>query len=244
MYMIFGEVVKELRLHENPEKAKIFARFFKTGKGEYGEGDTFLGLTVPQQRRIAKKYWELPLRDIEKLLHNNIHEYRLTALFILSDQFKKVLRFRSGQPAEVKQKAIYDFYLANTKYINNWDLIDLSARDIVGGYLIHKPKERKILYKLARSKSLWERRISVLATFAFLPTHDFRDSFAIAKILLHDPHDLIHKAVGWMLREVGKRDLAKEEAFLKKHAKTMPRTMLRYAIERFSETKRRSYLQR
>lgn len=235
MDMKVEDLAEELRLQTNPAKAKLFARYFKTGKGEYGEGDRFLGLTVPQQRRIAKKYRDLPLRDIEKLLHSSIHEYRLTALFILTDQFKRA--------NETERKKFYDIYLANTKYINNWDLIDLSARDIVGGYLINKPKERNILCKLAKSKSLWERRIAVLATFAFLRTNDFRDSFAIAEILLHDKHDLIHKAVGWMLREVGKRDQLVEEVFLKKHYQAMPRTMLRYAIERFPETKRRSYLQ-
>ena len=230
------EIGKNLRAQGNPEKAKLVARYFKTGKGEYGEGDKFLGLTVPQQRAIAKKYRDLPLKDIEKLLHDKIHEYRLTALFILSDQFK-----RSN---EKMQKVYYDFYLANTKYINNWDLIDLSARDIVGGYLINKPKERKILYTLARSKSLWERRIAILATSAFFRKNDFRDTLAIAELLLHDEQDLIHKAVGWMLREVGKRDQKTLIAYLDKHHKTMPRTMLRYAIERFSKATRRAYLGR
>ena len=230
------EIGKNLRAQGNPEKAKLVARYFKTGKGEDGEGDKFLGLTVPQQRAIAKKYRDLPLKDIEKLLHDKIHEYRLTTLFILSDQFKKA--------DEKKQKTYYDFYLANTKYINNWDLIDLSARDIVGGYLINKPKERKILYVLARSKSLWERRIAILATSAFFRKNDFRDTLAIAELLLHDEQDLIHKAVGWMLREVGKRDQKTLIAYLDKHHKTMPRTMLRYAIERFSKATRRAYLGR
>ncbi len=227
-------ICDELDGLRNEEKAMVLQRFFKTGKGEYGEGDIFLGLTVPQQRAIAKKYRDLLLAYIEKLLHNKIHEYRLTALFILSDQFK--------HSDEKKQKIYYDFYLANTKHINNWDLIDLSARDIVGGYLINKPKERKILHTLARSNSLWERRIAMLATSAFFRNNDVADTLAIAEILLHDNHDLIHKAVGWMLREVGKRDDAVLISFLNKYCKTMPRTMFRYAIERFPEAKRRTYL--
>ena len=193
----------------NPAKAVFLARYFKTGKGEYGEGDIFLGLTVPQQREIARKYRGLPFKEIEKLLHSKIHEYRLTALMILSGKFAK------ADTAE--RTKIYNFYLKNTKYINNWDLIDLSSRDIVGAYLLDKPKERKILFKLAKSKSLWERRIATIATFAFLKQRDFKDSFRVAEILLKDSHDLIHKAVGWMLREIGKFDQAAEEAFLKKH---------------------------
>ncbi len=224
----------DLQSQANPEKAKILARYFKTGKGEYGGGDIFIGLTVPQQRQIAKKYANLLLSDIEKLLHNKIHEYRLTALFILMDKFKKA--------DEVTRKTYFNFYLKNTKYINNWDLVDLSSRDIVGGYLLDKP--RQILTKLAKSESLWERRVAVLATFAFIKKKDFTDSFAIAEILLYDPHDLIHKAVGWMLREIGKLDQEAEEAFLKNHYKTMPRTTLRYAIERFSPAKRALYLKR
>lgn len=228
MDMKVEDLAEELRLQTNPAKAKLFARYFKTGEGEYGEGDRFMGLTVPQVRAIAKKYKDLPLKEVEKLLHSPIHEYRLTALIILTYQ----------KPT----REIVDLYLRNTKYINNWDLVDLSSHEILGTYLLDKP--RTILYKLAKSKNIWERRIAVLATFAFLRTNDFRDSFAIAEILLHDKHDLIHKAVGWMLREVGKRDQLAEEVFLKKHHQAMPRTMLRYAIERFPETKRRSYLQR
>ncbi len=212
----------------------MVARYFKTGKGEYGQGDVFIGLTVPQVRAIAKKYRDLPLGEIEKLLHNKIHEYRLTALFILMDQFRRA--------DEAVRKTYYDFYLGNTKWINNWDLIDLSARDIIGGYLVNKPKERRILYRLAKSKSVWERRIAIIATSAFINKKDFRDTLAIAKILLKDKHDLIHKASGWMLREAGKKDEKVLVAFLNKHYRTMPRTMLRYAIEKFDDKRRRAYL--
>lgn len=224
----------DLQKVANKERAVAGARYFKTGKGEYGEGDVFLGLTVPQVRTIAKKYKDLPLKEIEKLLHDPIHEYRLTALFILMDRFKKA--------DEGTRKRFYDFYLTNTKWINNWDLIDLSSRDIVGGYLINKPKERKILIKLAKSKSIWERRIAMIATFAFIKKKELNDTFALATILVRDTHDLIHKAVGWALREAGKVDRAAEEAFLMKYYKTMPRTMLRYAIEKFDEKRRAQYL--
>lgn len=220
----------------NKKRATFLARYFKTGKGEYGEGDVFIGLTVPEQRLIAKKYASLLLPDIEKLLHNKIHEYRLTSLMILSIKFAK--------SSVSDRKKIFDFYLQNTKYINNWDLIDGSSRDIIGMYLLDKPNERKILYALAKSKSLWERRIAVIATFAFIKQRDFQNSFSIAELLLNDPHDLIHKSVGWMLREIGKLDQTAEEVFLKKHYTTMPRTMLRYAIERFSPATRALYLSR
>lgn len=221
-------IQNDLQKAADPEKAQFLARYFKTGKGEYGEGDIFLGLTVPQVRTIAKKYKDLSLSDIQKLLKSKFHEYRLTALIILT--YKK------------NTKDIVTLYLRNTRYINNWDLVDLSARDIIGGYLIDKPRD--ILYRLAKSKNLWERRIAVLATFAFIKNKDFKDSFAIAEILLHDKYDLIHKAVGWMLREVGKIDQKAEEDFLKKHYQTMPRTMLRYAVERFTPDKRALYMAR
>ncbi|MBI5056604.1 MAG: DNA alkylation repair protein [Nitrospirae bacterium] len=222
----------DLRKLASPEKADILSRFFKTGKGQYGEGDVFLGIKVPEQRRVAKQYPDLPLSEIKKLLHSKIHEERLVALLIL------IIKY--GKAGDEGKKAINDFYLNNTKRINNWDLVDLSAPNISGDYLIDK--DRGVLYKLANSESLWERRIAVMSTFAFIRKNDFEDTLRIAEILLRDRHDLIQKAVGWMLREVGKRDQAKEEAFLKKHYKAMPRTMLRYAIERFEEGKRRAYL--
>ena len=218
------------------EKAKFLAGFFKTGKGQYAEGDIFIGITVPQQRNIAKKYSSLLFSDIKTILHSKIHEHRLTALLILVQQFNKA--------DEKQREKIADFYLASTKHINNWDLVDLSADKILGEYLCAVPsKERKILRKLAKSKNIWERRISMLSTFALIKKNDFDDALKISELLLNDRHDLIHKAVGWMLREIGKRDLAAEEKFLKKHFKKMPRTMLRYAIEKFPEKERRLYLQ-
>lgn len=218
----------------DPEKAKILARFFKTDKGQYGEGDIFLGVMVPGQRRIAKKYSGLSFGNVSKLLASRIHEHRLVSLLILVDKYKKA--------DEITKVKIVDFYLKNIKKINNWDLVDLSAPNILGEYLLDK--DRTVLYKLARSNNHWERRISVMATFAFIKKNDFGDTLRVSGMLLHDNHDLIHKAVGWMLREVGKRDIKAEEDFLKEHYKLMPRTMLRYAIERFGETKRRFFLNR
>ena len=223
---------KDLKEFSNEEKAKLLMRFFKTGKGQYGEGDKFIGVVVPDSRKVAKKYSGLSLAEIDKLIKSKIHEERLVALLILVDKTKK--------EKEVKRE-IVEFYLAHTAYINNWDLVDLSAGYIVGKYLLKR--DRKILLKLAQSKNLWERRIAMIATFAFIYEGEFEWTFKIAKILLHDEHDLIQKAVGWMLREVGKRVSQKElEDFLKENAKTMPRTMLRYAIERLPEPKRQYYL--
>lgn len=221
-------VQSDLKSFATPARAKSSAWFFKTGKGQYGEGDKFIGVTVPDQRIVAKKYIDLPFKEIEKLLISPIHEHRLTALFILVGAYKKA------------KKEVYDFYLKHTKYINNWDLVDSSASLIVGEWLLNK--ERSVLYTLAKSKNIWDRRIAIIATGAFIKNGEFADTLKIAQILLKDSHDLIHKAVGWMLREVGKRDEKAEEAFLKKHYKCMPRTMLRYAIERFPESKRHEYL--
>ncbi len=224
---------QQLKKLANPKKAIGVARFFKTGKGEYGEGDVFLGITVPEIRLIAKKCAALTLKEIQKLLQSKIHEERLLALIILVNQFKKA--------DEDKQKQIFDLYLSNTKYINNWDLVDISAEYIVGGYLINRSKNS--LKKLAQSKSIWERRIAIIATFQFIKQKQHEQTFIIAEILLKDEHDLIHKAVGWMLREIGKRiSEAIEETFLQQHYQQMPRTMLRYAIERFEEEKRKKYL--
>ncbi len=223
---------QELQKLKNPEKAKVYLRFFKTGKGEYGEGDTFLGVTVPEQRKIAKKYINLSFEELQELLSSNIHEYRSGSLFILIDKYRK--------SDETRKKEIFDFYLKNTTNINNWDLVDISAPHIIGDYLLNK--NRKILYKLANSKNLWEKRISIISTFAFIRNNEFEDTLNISKILLNDNHDLIHKAVGWMLREVGKKDQKIEENFLEKYHKTMPRTMLRYSIEKFDENKRKYYL--
>jgi 3-methyladenine DNA glycosylase AlkD len=223
---------KLFRSFANAEVAAILARFFKTGPGQYGEGDRFIGIKVPVTRKVAKEFKDLPLAEIECLLHSKIHEERLLALIILVGQFTK------GNDAG--KKAIFDLYLSNTLYINNWDLVDLSAPQIVGGYL--EAKSRKRLDSLAKSKSLWERRISILATFWFIRRGDFADTLRIAEKLLDDKQDLIHKAVGWMLREVGKKDTAVLESFLDEHCSVMPRTMLRYAIERLPETKRQAYL--
>jgi len=192
----------------------------------------FLGIKVPEQRKVAKKYKDLSLKDTESLLKSNIHEHRLIALLMLIQHYQK------ANP-ELKKK-IFNIYLKNTQHINNWDLVDLSAPNIVGDFLL--TKNRKILYKLAKSKRLWERRIAILATFTFIKNNDLKDTLKISEILLKDKHDLIHKSVGWMLREVGKKNQGILEDFLKKHYKTMPRTMLRYAIEKFPEPKRQAYL--
>ncbi|MBN2198170.1 DNA alkylation repair protein [Candidatus Wolfebacteria bacterium] len=231
---ILVNLKRELKLKADPERAKILQGFFKTGKGEYGEGDIFLGLVAPKIREIALKYKNLKLGDLQKLLKSKIHEERVAALRILVDKFQK-----SG---EMERKKIFNFYLKNAKRVNNWDLVDLSAPKIVGEYLLNK--NRKILYKLVKSKNIWERRIAVLATFAFIDKNEFNDSLKIAEILLKDKHDLIHKAVGWMLREMGKKSQKSLEDFLKKHFRKMPRTMLRYSIEKLSETKRKMWLKK
>lgn len=211
---------QELKKLRNPAKAKIYQRFFKTGKGEYGEGEKFLGLTIPQIRQIAKDAPELSLPEILSLLTGEFHEDRWLANMLLSRQYR--------QANLAGKKKIIAFYLKNTKKFNNWDLVDGSAPNILGDWLVDKDKA--VLYQLARSQNLWERRIGIMATFAFIRQGLFADSLKISAILLTDRHDLIHKAVGWMLREVGKKDLAAEEKFLQKYAAKMPRTMLRYAI--------------
>ncbi|MFA5103742.1 MAG: DNA alkylation repair protein [Candidatus Margulisiibacteriota bacterium] len=222
-----------LRSLASKEKAKILSGFFKTGPGQYGEGDVFLGITVPKIRKAVKAFEGITLAELKILLGSKYHEERLAALLILVAQYKK------GD--EFLRKKIFQLYLTNTRHINNWDLVDLSAEHIVGQYLSDRPKD--LLYKLAKSKDLWERRISVLSTFAYIKEGECDETLKISEMLLKDDHDLIHKAVGWMLREVGKRcSMQKEEAFLKKHYKIMPRTMLRYAIERFPEKKRQMYL--
>jgi len=226
------EISKRLQKMGDKEDARFLQGFFKTGVGQYGEGDIFLGIRVPAIRKLAKEYNNLPTEEILSLLKSPYHEVRLFALISLVNTFAKA--------DETIQKKIYDLYLANTNYINNWDLVDLSAPNIVGAFLL--AKDRKPLYQLVKSKSLWERRIAVLATFYFIKNNQFADSLKIAAILLQDKEDLIHKAVGWMLREVGKRDMECAETFLQKHCRVMPRTMLRYAIERFAPSKRRKYM--
>ncbi|MFC1789551.1 DNA alkylation repair protein [Patescibacteria group bacterium] len=226
---------KDLFKKSNKKKAKLLQRFFKTGKGEYGEGDIFLGIMVPEQRKIAFKYFSLTQADLKKSIKSKYHEERLVSLLIL------VFRFEKGNLED--KKKVYDFYIKNIKYINNWDLVDLSAPKIVGAFLENKNKS--ILYKFARSRNLWKKRISMLSCFYYIHKSDCKDAIKIAKILKDDDHDLIQKAVGWMLREVGKRcSLKAEEDFLQKYYKKMPRTMLRYAIEKFPEKKRKQYLKR
>jgi len=223
------KLTRELKKAGDPEKLKVYSRFFKTGKGEYGEGDLFLGITVPKTRAIARKFKDLSLTDLQKLLESKIHEHRLCALIILRFQYEKS-----------KSENIVKFYLKNTKYINNWDLVDLSCSYIVGNWLLDK--DRGLLYRLAKSKDLWEKRIAIISTFEFIRNNQFEDTLKISEILLSDKHDLIHKAVGWMLRELGKRDQKLLEKFFQKHYKKMPRTMLRYAIEKFDKKKREQYL--
>ncbi|MBK7962575.1 MAG: DNA alkylation repair protein [Bdellovibrionales bacterium] len=225
---------KVLRAHGNAKKIKILQRFFKTQKGEYGEGDQFLGVMVPETRRVALTFKNLPLPEVKKLLYSVAHEDRLLALVVLVNQYK------IGTQRE--QNEIFNFYLRHKRQVNNWDLVDVSSHHIVGAHLIDKPREP--LYKLAHSKSLWDSRIAIVSTYFFIRQNDFKDTLNISKILLRHPEDLIHKAVGWMLREVGKRDTAILCQYLNKHGPQMPRTMLRYAIERLSQEKRLYYLKR
>jgi 3-methyladenine DNA glycosylase AlkD len=230
------DVIKALEKVSDKKKAIETARYFKTGKGEYGEGDIFIGITVPAQRSIAKLHGHLSLPEALKLLKSKIHEHRTTALMIMDIIY-------TAQP-ELQQK-IYQEYLKHTKYINNWDLIDGSARDIVGHYLYehsNAAERKQVLIKLALSSSLWERRIAIISTYYGIVHQRFGETLLIAKTLLGDKHDLIHKAVGWMLRETGKRDKKVEVAFLDKYANIMPRTTLRYAIERFSPQERQKYM--
>ncbi len=230
--MIYQEIVDHLQSLANPEIAEHSQRFFKTARGEYGDGDKFLGIRVPIIRQSVKKYEATPLSVTKKLLQSEYHEIRLFALLLLVQQFSK------GSPDE--QERIYSVYLNKTRYINNWDLVDTSAHHIVGKYL--ENRDKTILHKLSKSNSLWERRIAIISTFHFIRKNEFKETLQISKRLLNDQEDLIHKAVGWMLREVGKRNLAAETCFLESHYKTMPRTMLRYAIEKFSKEERQKYL--
>ena len=259
------ELEKRLKEKADNSKAKLLQRFFKTGKGEYGEGDIFLGISVPEQRKIAKEFCNLSIDEIQELLNSEIHEKRLIALLILIEKYKRAedidnppnkVTFNRGfsiYPTPTKSDTIkgigYDekekivnFYLKNARNnkINNWDLVDLSCHQIIGNYLLDK--NREILYQLANSENLWEKRIAVISTFAFIKNNDFEGTLRISEILLKDRHDLIHKAIGWMLREVGKRDKKILEDFLKKHCRIMPRTMLRYAIEKFNDSERKKWL--
>ena len=229
---MIGSLRKDIRSLANPEKARVLQGFFRTGKGQYGEGDVFLGVTVPQSRAISKKYALLSFANIKALLKSKIHEERLVALLIL------VHRYQKGD--EDEKKGIVDFYLGNTKCVDNWDLVDLSADKLLGHWLFGK--DASLLCRLAESPHLWERRIAIVSTFHFIRNNRFSDTLKISGMLLGDKHDLIHKAVGWMLREVGKRDQPVLEGFLKRHHKKMPRTMLRYAIERLDEGRKKFYM--
>ncbi|HMS23713.1 MAG TPA: DNA alkylation repair protein [Candidatus Saccharibacteria bacterium] len=230
--MTAAELINELNSFEDPARAVHSQRFFKTGKGQYGEGDVFIGLTVPQTRLVCKKYKELPIDELEKLLESPIHEHRLAAVIIM--------RWQAERANSVLRKSLYDLYLRRTDRINNWDIIDISCHKIVGAYIADK--DRAILYKLARSKQMWERRIAIVSTAYFIDKNDLEDTFKIAKILLNDEQDLIHKATGWMLREAGKKDEPKLKEFLDKYASTMPRTMLRYSIEKLHPADRAHYM--
>jgi len=227
-----GEARSALRKAADEAYVPGMQRFFKTGPGEYAEGDRFIGVRMPAVRKVARSYRGLPLADVEELLQSPVHEERMLALVLMVEQFRRA--DSSGQTA------IYELYLSRTDVINNWDLIDISAPHVVGAYLVDRPRD--VLFLLAGSDSLWERRIAILSTFAFIRRNEFADTLRIAERLVEDEHDLIHKAVGWMLREVGNRDRDAEEAFLRAHARVMPRTMLRYAIEKFPEGLRREYL--
>ncbi len=232
--MTAKDVKQKLKSLASPDVAKSSMRFFKSGPGEYGEGDIFIGIKVPTLRTVAREFRSLPLEEVESLLNSPIHEERHLALMILVLQVTKC--------DDAHRRVVFDFYLRNTKFINNWDLVDCSAPQIVGGYLLDK--SRKPLFQLAKSKSLWERRIAIVSTQHFIRQHDFADTLAISERLLRDEEDLIHKASGWMLREVGTKAKAVLETFLDQHGTVMPRTMLRYAIEHFSPDQRRAYLQR
>lgn len=225
-------IIKELKNKADPEKAKHSVRFFKAGPGEYGEGDEFLGIKVPEQRKVAKFHRDLPAAEIRELLQNKYHEVRLTALMLM------VYKVEKGSSETLTEMT--KLYLDNLQSINNWDLTDSTCHHILGRYL--ENRDRDLLYKFARSEDLWKKRIAIITCYRFIKNNDFTDALNIAEILMNDDHDLIHKAVGWMLREIGNRDLAAEESFLKKHYKTLPRTMLRYAIEKFEEPLRKKYL--
>jgi 3-methyladenine DNA glycosylase AlkD len=235
MVNIVNAIKKSLKHKVKPGKKNILQRFFKTGPGEYGAGDVFLGVMVPQIREVVADYWkQVDLKDIEKLLKSKIHEERLCALLLLVKAYV--------YSEAIGKEQIVRFYLSNTKYINNWDLVDLTAPRILGDYLINKPRD--IIYDLSKSSDLWEKRIAVLACFAFIRIKDFKDILKLSAQLLKEEHDLMHKAVGWMLREVGKKDEKVLLRFLDKHCKEMPRTMLRYSIERLSDSKKKYYMEK
>ncbi len=223
---------KDIKKISNKKKADLLSRYFKTGEGEYGFGDIFIGITVPQSRTLATKYKDMEFLELTDLLKSKIHEERLIALLILVYKFQNM---------PMEQRRIYEFYIKNTKFVNNWDLVDVSSDKIVGGYLIDKPKD--ILLKLANSKNIWERRIAMVATYHFIRNNEFKETLRIAEALLSDEEDLIQKAVGWMLKEVGNKDKDVEIKFLNKFYKKMGRTALRYSLEKFPKTIAQKYLE-
>lgn len=225
---MINNIKKELKRYSDSKMAQKSKQFFKTGKGEYGEGDLFIGISVPKLRTIAKKFKEADFNNIETLLKSKIHEERLLGLLILVENFKN------------NKEMVYNFYLKNINRANNWDLIDLSSYKIIGEYLFQK--DRSILFELANSENLWKRRASIVSTYTFIKNNDFKDTLKISELLINDKEDLIQKAVGWMLREVGKKDVEILEKFLNKNFKKMPRTMLRYSIEKLSVEKRKYYM--
>lgn len=231
-----AQLMAELDKRGNPAAAEHHQRFFKTGPGQYGEGDIFIGITVPTTRKVAKQFRQLTPAELEKALQSPIHEHRLAALIIMADE-AIAARKKHDEP---RQTALYDLYLKRTDRINNWDLVDCSCRDVVGGYLMDRP--RQPLYKLAKSKDIWERRIAMVSTWQFIRVGQLDDTFKIAEMLLGDSHDLIHKAVGWMLREAGKKDQNALCQFLDQHAARMPRTALRYSLERLAKPDRDHYM--
>ena len=233
---MLDDFIKELHRFKSKKDAEILQRFFKTGKGEYGEGDIFIGVRVPQTRSVVQEYFKkLSLKEIQKLINSKIHEERLAGFLLLVKKFEK-------EKDEKAREDYFNFYLKNAKKANNWDLVDLSSHKLVGNFLLNK--ERKVLYDFAKSTNLWEKRISIVATYSFIRQSDFQDTLKISEVLLSDSHDLIHKAVGWMLREVGKKDKKVLEKFLEKNYKKMPRTALRYSIEKFPEEERKSWLKK
>ena len=229
---MYKDIVAELDKLSSKEKAKVNAWFFKTGKGEYGYGDKFIGVIVPDQRIVVKKFLDIDLDELKKLLDSKIHEHRLTGLMILVEKYK----------LDDDKERIVNFYLKNLKAVNNWDLVDTSAWQILGEWLLDKDKH--VLYEFSKSDNLWKRRIAIISTYAFIRQKKFKDTLKISTLLMNDKHDLIHKAVGWMLRELGKKDSKVLDKFLKKYSKKMPRTMLRYSIEKFSKNKRNFYMKK
>ncbi|MDH5378334.1 MAG: DNA alkylation repair protein [Gammaproteobacteria bacterium] len=227
-----SEIISQLKGMGDPERARINQYYFKTGKGEYAEGDRFLGIRAPEMRQVAKACFSINEEQLRKLIQHPLHEIRFVATQVL------VLQYKKGD--EPQRKRVYDFYLENLDYVNNWDLVDCSTPHVIGLHML--THNRRPLYKWVKSKNLWYRRIAIMATQAFIREQEFSDTFDLAEILLEDEQDLIHKAVGWMLREVGKRDRKAMESFLKTRYQTMPRTMLRYAIEKLPETRRQAYL--